>query len=163
MRFRNEWVIQHPMSALALVTLFLTLPITHFNSSEQQRAFRPYGFYFIQDQVPKGFQNVDTIQYWLPQRETSGPDDTPRLAGVNLVGGIRYRFSTITVNRKNFSFVTKKVRGVHYSFTGRFLRTNFLNDELNEERAVARGTIVRYKNDIKVAQATITLSYWSGT
>ena len=113
--------------------------------------------------MPKDFQNVDTIQYWLPESETSDPDATPRLAGVNLVGGTRYHFATITVNRKNFSFVTKKVRGVHYSFSGRFLRTNFLNDELNEETAVARGTIVKYKNDIKMAQANITLSYWSGT
>ena len=151
------------MIALALVTLLLPLPTTHFNSSEQQRAFRPYGYYFIQGRVPKGFQNVDTIQYWLPEVESNDPDASPRLAGVNLVGGTRYRFATISVNRKNFSFVTKQLRGVHYSFSGRFLRTDFLNDELNEETKVARGTLVKYQNDIKVAQASVTLSYFSGT
>ena len=148
------------MIALALLTLLLPFPI---DSSEQQRAFRPYGYYFIQGRVPKGFQNVDTIQYWLPEVETNDPDASPRLAGVNLVGGTRHRFATISVNRKNFSFVTKKVRGLHYSFSGRFLRTDFLNDELNEEKAVARGTLVKYKNDIRVAQASVTLSYFSGT
>ena len=151
------------MIAFALITLLLPLPITHFNSSEQRRAFRPYGYYFFDGRVPKDLQNVDSIQYWLPRMESSGVDDSPRLTGVNLVGGARYRFATITVNRKNFSFVTKKVRGVHYSFSGRFLRTDFLNDELNEERAVARGTFVKYKNDVKIAQANVTLSYFSGT
>lgn len=152
------------MLALALITLLLPLPITHFNSTEQQRSFRPYGYYFIQGRVPKGFQNVDTIEYWLPQMETSGlNDDSRRLAGVNLVGGRRHKFATITVNRRSFSFVTKKIGGVHYSFSGRFLRTDFYNDELEEERAVARGTFVKYKNDVKVAEATVTLSYFSGT
>ena len=151
------------MIALALIALLLPLPITDFNSSQQKKAFRPYGYYFIQDRVPKGFQNIDTIQYWLPPMETSGLDESTRLAGVNLVGNTRHRFATITVNWKNFSFVTKKVRGVHYSFSGRFLRSNFLNDELNEERAVARGTIVKYKNDVMIARANITLSYFSGT
>lgn len=150
------------MIALALIILLIPLPFTD-NSSQQRKSFRPYGYYFIQGRAPKGFQNIDTIQYWLPQMETSGLDESRRLAGVNLVGNTRYRFATITVNRKNFSFLTKKVGGVHYSFSGRFLRTNFLNDELNEEIAVARGTIVKYKHDIKVAQANITLSYWSGT
>ena len=151
------------MIAFALITLLLPLSVTHSDSSQQQRAFRPYGYYFIQGRVPKGFQNIDTIQYWLPRIETSGLDDSLRLAGVNLVGNTRYRFATITVNRKNFSFVTKKIKGVHYSFSGRFLRTDFLNDELKEERAVVRGTLVKYKNDTRVAQANITLSYFSGT
>ena len=151
------------MIKFALVVLSLTLPITHFNSSAQQRAFRPYGYYFIQGKAPKGFQNVDTIQYWLPSMESSGPDVSERLAGVNVVGGTRYRFATISVNRRNFSFTTKKVKGVHYTFSGRFLRTDFVNDELNEERAVARGTLVKYKDDVKIAEASVTLSYFSGT
>lgn len=151
------------MIHFAVVTLLLTLPITHSNSTEQQRAFRPYGYYFIQSKGPKGFRNIDSIQYWLPSMESSGPDVSERLAGVNLVGGTRYRFATISVNRKNFSFVTKKVNGVHYSFSGRFLRTDFLNDELSEEKAVVRGTLVKYKNDLRITQANVTLSYFSGT
>ena len=151
------------MIAFALIAVLLTPPLTHLNPNEQQKAFRPYGYYFIQGKKPKGFQNIDDIQYWLRSHESSGPDVSERLAGVNLVGGPRYRFATITVNRKSFLFVTRKVKGVHYSFSGRFLRTDFLNDELNEEKAVVRGTLVKYKNGVIVAQATVTLSYFSGT
>lgn len=148
------------MINLVSIALLLTLPIS---SGQKRETFRPYGYYFIQGKAPKGFQNVDTIQYWLRSQESSGPDVSERLAGVNLAGGIRYRFDTITVNRNNFSFVTRKVKGVHYSFAGRFLRTDFLNDELEEERAVARGTLIKYKNDVVAAQANVTLSYFSGT
>jgi len=151
------------MIRFVLVALSLALPINHFSSGQKQNAFRPYGYYFIQGKAPKGFQDVDTIQYWTSAQESSGPDVSERLAGVNVMGGTRYRFATIWVNRKNFSFITKKVHGVHYTFSGRFLRTNFLNEQLNEEKAVVRVTLVRYKNDIKVAQANITLSYFSGT
>lgn len=149
------------MIRLALIALSLIFPVSHFSLGQTQRAFLPYGYYSIQGEAPKGFQNIDSIQYW--RQDSSGPDVSERLSGVNLVGGTRYRFAAITVNRKNFSFTTRKVNGVHYSFSGRFLRTDFLDDELTEEKAVARGTLVKYKNGIRVARANITLSYFAGT
>ena len=151
------------MTRIALIALLVTLPISHYSVGQTQKAFRPYGYYFIQGEAPKGFENIDTIQYWLPSQESSDPDASQRLAGVNLIGGTRYRFSKIAVNRKTFAFITKKVNGVHYSFSGRFLRTDFINDRLDDEKSVIRGTLIKHKNDITVAHANITLSYFSGT
>lgn len=151
------------MIKVAALTFALALSINHHCFTQEQERFLPYGYYSIEGEVPAAFKEIDTIQHWLPRQESSGPDVSERLAGVHVLGGVRYRFTMIKANRKGFSFTTRKVKGVHYSFSGRFLRTDFVNDELTEERAVAKGTLVKFKNGVRVARATILLSFFSGT
>lgn len=128
-----------------------------------QKAFRPYGYYSLVGPHPKGFESFDTIQYWRREDEQSGPDISERLSGVNERGGTRYRYRTISVNRQRFVFTTAKVRGISYSFAGRFLRTDFVDADMNFDKPVLEGRLTRYRNGKKVAEATVRLSYFAGT
>lgn len=128
-----------------------------------QKAFRPYGYYSLVGTHPKGFEKFDTIQYWRKDQEQSGPDISERLAGVTADEGVLYRYATISVNRRKFVFTTVKVKGVSYSFAGRFLRTDFVNADMDFDKPVLVGTLNKYRNGRKVAGASVKLSYFAGT
>jgi hypothetical protein len=128
-----------------------------------QTPFRPYGYYSLVGAHPKGLEDFDTIQYWRKEDEQSGPDISERLSGVNERGGTRYRYSTISINRRRFVFTTVKVKGTSYSFAGRFLRTDFVNADMDFDKPVLAGRLVKYRNGKKVAEANVRLSYFAGT
>lgn len=136
-----------------------TVPLAISN----QKEFRPYGYFSMIGNPPRGFGNFDSIQYWMKSVEQSGPDISERLSGVNVRRGIVYRYSTISVNRKIFSFTTKQIKGISYSFIGRFLRTDFVESEYEPNRPVLKGTLKKYKNGKKIAEAKTKFSYFAGT
>jgi hypothetical protein len=128
-----------------------------------QKAFRPYGYYSLVGNHPAGFKNFDTIQYWSKRDEQSGPDISERFSGVIADEGAHYRYSTISITRRQFVFNTVKVKGISYSFNGRFLRTDFVNAEMDFDKPVLVGNLRKYRNGRKVAEANVKLSYFAGT
>ncbi len=128
-----------------------------------QKAFRPYGYFSLVGTHPKGLENFDTIQYWRKDQEQSGPDISERLSGVTADEGVLYRYSTISITRRKFIFTTVKVKGISYSFSGRFLRTDFVNADMDFDKPVVVGTLSKYRNGKRVAQANVKLSYFAGT
>ena len=156
-----------------LIACFLSTMVTPVGARETvlrasrpfviQKAFRPYGYYSLVGSHPGGFKSFDTIQYWRRQDEQSGPDISERFSGVHADEGVRYRYANISVTRRQFVFTTRAVKGISYSFSGRFLRTDFVNTELNFDRPVLVGKLIKYRNGKKVAEANIKLSYFAGT
>lgn len=128
-----------------------------------QKAFRPYGYFSLVGKPPAEFKNFDTIQYWSREDEQTGPDISSRMSGVNETGGVVYRYATISITRQAFVFTTKSVRGISYKFSGRFLRSDFVGAEMNFERPVLVGTLSKYRNGKRVAEAAVKLGYFAGT
>ena len=129
-----------------------------------QQAFRPYGYFsLVERQPPRGFENFDTIQYWRKDQEQTGPDISERTAGVNERGGVVYKYATVSVTRQKFVFTTAKVKGISYAFSGRFLRSDFVGADLDLDKPVLVGTLTKYKNGRRVAEANVRLSYFAGT
>lgn len=158
--------------ALSIISLLIMVSVSPgagsqiLSSSRQlfvQKSFRPYGYYSLVGAHPRGFENFDTIQYWRKQDEQSGPDISDRLSGVTADEGVLYRYRTITINRRGFAFTTRVVKGTSYSFNGRFLRTDFVNTELDFDKPVLAGTLTKYRRGKKVAEADVKLSYFAGT
>jgi len=129
----------------------------------QQKPFRPYGYFSLVGKPPRGFENLDTIQYWRRDQEQTGPDISDRTSGVNETGGVVYKYATISITRQKFVFTTTKVKGISYTFTGRFLRSDFVFSEMGLEKPVLVGTLGKYKNGKRVAGAVVKLSYFAGT
>jgi len=160
------------LPALSIISLLIMLSVSTGAASQLpytsrqlfiQKPFRPYGYYSLVGAHPKGFENFDTIQYWRKEDEQSGPDISERLSGVTADKGVLYRYRTITINRRSFVFTTRVVKGTSYSFTGRFLRTDFVNSELDFDKPVLLGTLTKYRRGKKVAEAQVKLSYFAGT
>ncbi len=128
-----------------------------------QTAFRPYGYFSLVGKLPRGFENFDTIQYWRKEDEQAGPDISERTSGVNETGGVVYKYATISITRRKFVFTTTKVKGISYNFSGRFLRSDFVDGEMDLDKPVLVGTLGKYKNGKRVAEAVVKFSYFAGT
>ena len=141
------------------VFIFLLLCVTASPASTQrkQARFDPDGSFWIHGTPPPEFSDFDSINL-----------NAKRLRYLNdpglLMRTTRYRYKTLTVKRDNFSFTTMTVRGIFYTFSGRFLKGGVYGaGDLDDETPVLEGTLTRFRNGKKVAEANLKFVYFGGT
>ena len=125
----------------------------------QNRArFDPDGSFWIHEEAPNEFSEVSAINLNAKKlRRLPSP-------GLQITDSTNYRFKTLSVKRDNFTFTTVALKGVSYSFSGKFLKGgNFAATALNDEVPVMEGTLTRYSNGKKVAEAKLKFIYFGGT
>jgi len=139
--------------------IFLLLCLTASPASTQRKQVRfdPDGSLWIHGAPPPEFSDFDSINL-----------NAKRLRYLNdpglLMRTTRYRYKTLTVKRDNFSFTTMTVRGIFYTFSGRFLKGGvFGAGDLDDETPVLEGTLTRFRNGKKVAEANLKFVYFGGT
>lgn len=139
------------LSALICVLLFSA--VTH-----AQTRFDPDGSFWIHGEPPAEFSEVSAINL-NAKRLRRLPAQ-----GLQVTDGTTYRFKTATVLRNKFTFTTLALKGVSYSFSGKFLKGgNFAATALNDEVPVMEGTITKYRDGKKVAEAKLKFIYFGGT
>ena len=109
-------------------------------------------------QAPSGFSDFSAINLnarrvrWLPS------------PGLQLNNGRTFRFQQLTVKRKKFTFITTQVRGVSYSFSGRFLKSGvFAETVLDDQSPVLEGVLTKFVSGKKVAETKLQFGYFGGT
>src|ERR1044072_3130099 len=86
---------------------------------------------------------------------------SPRL---QLNNGTTYRFKTLNAQRDNFTFTTLSIRGVSYSFAVKFLKGGvYASGILDDETPVLEGTLTKFRDGKKVAEANLKFVYFGGT
>jgi len=84
--------------------------------------------------------------------------------GLQLNNGTSYRFKTLNVKRDNFTFTTMSIRGVSYSFAGKFLKGGvYASGILDDETPVLEGTLTKFRDGKKIAEANLKFVYFGGT
>jgi hypothetical protein len=141
------------------VFIFLLLCVTASPASTQSKQVRfdPDGSFWIHGAPPPEFSDFDSINL-----------NAKRLRYLNdpglMMRTTRYRYKTLTVKRDNFSFTTMTVRGIFYTFSGRFLTGGVYGaGDLDDETPVLEGTLTRFRNGKKVAEANLKFVYFGGT
>ena len=119
--------------------------------------FDPDGSFWIHGTPPPEFSDFDSINL-----------NAKRLRYLNPPGLVmrttRYRYKTLTVQRDNFTFTTMTVRGIFYTFSGKFLKGGVYGAaNLDDETPVLEGTLTRFRNGKKVAEANLKFVYFGGT
>ena len=85
-------------------------------------------------------------------------------AGLQLINGTTYRFKTLNVKQNNFTFTTVALKGVSYSFSGKFLKGGvYSSGILDDETPVLEGTLTKFRNGEKLAEAKLKFVYFGGT
>ena len=85
-------------------------------------------------------------------------------AGLQLINGTTYRFKTLNVKQNNFTFTTVALKGVSYSFSGKFLKGGvYSSGILDDETPVLVGTLTKFRNGQKQAEAKLKFVYFGGT
>ena len=68
------------------------------------------------------------------------------------------------MKRDNFTFTTLPAAGVSYSFAGKFLKGgNFAATWMGEEDPILEGTLTKFRDGKKVAEAKLKFMYFGGT
>ena len=144
------------------LSIFLLLCVAvapGFTQRKQSTArFDPDGSFWIHGTPPNGFSDFGGINLNAKRlRRLPSP-------GVQTNDGTTYRFKTLTVKRDNFTFTTMVVRGVSYSFAGKFLKGGVYGaGDLDDETPVLEGTLTKFRGGKKVVEANLKFVYFGGT
>lgn len=123
-----------------------------------QERFDPNGSFWIIGDAPSGFSDFSAINL-NARRVRRLPS-----AGLQLKNGKSFRFQQLTVKPEKFAFVTTQVRGVSYSFSGRFLKGGVFSETvLDDQSPVLEGVLTKLVSGKKVAEAKLQFSYFGGT
>ncbi len=77
--------------------------------------------------------------------------------------GARYKFATVSVTEERLKFTTVRLRGVSYSFDGRFLgRGDFPGQFTGYGMVMLEGTLTKYQGGKKVAEVNSPFLYYPG-
>jgi hypothetical protein len=149
-----------PCATLRLcVSIFVLLCLTSASFSQRGR-FDPDGSFWLQDGTtpPAEFSDFSAINL-NAKRSRQLPSQ-----GLQLNNGTTYRFKTLTVKRDNFTFTTMTLRGVSYSFSGKFLKGGVYGaGDLDDQTPVLEGTLTKFRDGKKVAEANLKFVYFGGT
>jgi hypothetical protein len=139
-----------PLRLCVVILLLATAAYT-------QSRFDPDGSFWLLDQ-PTEFSEFGAINLNAKKlRRLPSP-------GLQLNDGTNFRYKTLTVKKNNFTFTTVTRRGIYYTFSGRFLKGGvFALTELNDESPILEGTLTRYRDGKKVAEAKLRFTYFGGT
>jgi len=156
--------IDHPETRVAplrrCVSIFFICLLTCTATLAQKNVVRfdPDGSFWILEKAPPEFSEFGAINL-NAKRSRQLP-----VQGFELNNGKRLRFKTLTVKRDNFSFTTVTLNGVSYAFSGKFLKGGvFSAGDLDDTIPVLKGTLTRFRNGQKDAEAQLTFSYFGGT
>lgn len=126
----------------------------------QSGRFDPDGSFWLKDGTtpPTEFSDFSAINLNAKRlRRLPSP-------GLQLNNGTTYRFKTLNVKRDNFTFTTMMLRGVSYSFAGKFLKGGvYASGILDEDTPVLEGTLTKFRDGRKVAETNLKLVYFGGT
>ena len=146
-----------PFGPLRLcVSIFLLLCLVCPVLSQRGR-FDPDGTFWIHGDKPADFSEFDSINLNAKRARRLG---SPGLRTQTSF----YRYKTLNVKRDNFTFTTIALRGVSYSFAGKFLKDGvYAAGDLDEETPVLEGTLTKFRDGKKVAEANLKFTYFGGT
>jgi hypothetical protein len=139
---------------LTSILVFAALPALAQKSAAR---FDPDGTFWILGDTPPEFSEFSAINL-NAKRSRQLP-----IQGLELSNGKRLRFKTLIVKRDNFSFTTVELAGVSYAFSGKFLKGGVYYSYLDDTIPALEGTLTKFRNGQKVAEAKLTFSYFGGT
>jgi hypothetical protein len=146
-----------PLRGCVSILLLLSLTLPALSQTKPTR-FDPDGSFWIHGTPPDDFSEFGAINL-NAKRSRNLP-----MAGLETNKAKRYSFKTLNVKRENFTFTTVTVGGIYYSFAGKFLKGGvYVSGILDDETPVLEGTLTRFRDGKKVAEAKLQFVYFGGT
>ena len=138
--------------------LFLLSLISSPTFSQRPARFDPDGSFWLKGAPPDDFSEFSGINL-NAKKSRNLPQP-----GLETNKGTRYRFKALSVKQERFTFTTMTVAGVSYSFSGRFLKGGvYSSGILDDETPVLEGTLTKFRDGNKVAEAKLKFVYFGGT
>jgi hypothetical protein len=140
--------------------IFLSVTIWLPALSQNKTRFDPDGSFWVHESTPPPNEFSDFGGINLNAKKLRRLPS----AGLQLVNGTTFRFKTLNVKQNKFTFTTVALKGVSYTFTGRFLKGGvYSSGILDDATPVLEGTLRKFRNGQKVAEAKLRFVYFGGT
>ena len=145
------------LTVVSIVALLLAAWAVAPGQTKSTR-FDPSGAFWISGEPPTDFSDFSAINLNMRQLRRLPT------SGLQLNDGTSFRFKTIVVKQSNFTFTTVTLKGVYYTFSGKFLKGgDFAATWQGEETPVLEGTLTKFKDGKKAADAKLKFIYFGGT
>lgn len=119
-----------------------------------------FGYYTI-EKATKAFSDISEIHLAGEYGETQNPPDYGRIRMLARKAK-DYVLNKPNLDGKNFTFTTKAVNGISYSFTGTFVQLGNFPEERPEGKVLLKGTLTKMKGKTKLASGKFSFSYSGG-
>jgi hypothetical protein len=144
------------VSFFLVAVVFISATIVTQAQRKTQR-FNPDGSFWILGDAPNGFKDFAGFNL------NAGRDRYLPRAGVDLTNGRHLNFKTVTATSQKLTFTTVALRGVVYSFEGKFLKDGIFKQQDLMDVPVLEGTLVKIVNGKKAAESKLKFTYFAGT
>ncbi|MCY7374798.1 MAG: hypothetical protein LH472_02350 [Pyrinomonadaceae bacterium] len=131
---------------------------------DEAAKFDAEGFYYIADKTPKGFENFEHFNITNKNYRTENEDEygKPIAPGGFVLTKKEFKFTKISIGGEQIQFETERLKGISYSFTGRFIETrNFVYLEPEETEKVVEGKFIKRRNGVKIAESEVKLGWFA--
>jgi hypothetical protein len=120
-----------------------------------QCPFGPSGYFYAKETPTAGFEDFDHLTLWGKSKKS---DRSPRPGVYTARGGV-YEFRAL--QNWPFEFTTAAVKGISYSFTGKFRMVCIFEEEVrtHPEEVFAEGQLLKFENGNKVAETPVRFTY----
>lgn len=145
---------------ISLTSLLLLVSCAPTVAQKKVERFDPDGSFWLHESTPPPAEFSDFGGINLNAKKLRRLPS----AGLQLINGPSFRFKTLNVRQNNFTFTTVALKGVSYSFSGRFLKGGvYSSGILDDETPVLEGTLTKFRNGQKLAKAKFKFVYFGGT
>jgi len=155
-------LLNYTLAAIGALVLIFAPSINIFPASLNQWPFDPSGNFYPKEKLPEDLNDFSHVAIL----RNYNPDWAIPLPGVYNIKGEVYRFSSLNTSATHdlrrilFEFTTVQIGGYKYKFAGEFLNNHIFEDYVKDpNEVVARGVLIKYKRDEKVAEATVEFTY----
>jgi len=122
------------------------------------------GYYTLDGKITKAFADISEL--FLATGDVRGGKfvKVPLYGFIRLATRAKMDFYLVkpTLTGKNFTFTTKKIKGVSYEFSGTFTKLGNFPDIRPEEAGLLKEHLVKLLNDNKVAEIDASFTYSAG-
>jgi hypothetical protein len=143
-----------------LVVSIVALLLANWSAvpGQTRSRFDPSGAFWISGEPPADFSDFSAINLNIRQLRRLPT------SGLQLNDGTAFRFKTVVAKQSSFTFTTVTLKGVYYTFSGKFLKGgDFAATWQGEEDPVLEGTLTKFKDGKKAADAKLKFIYFGGT
>src|ERR1044071_8422448 len=109
-------MVKRTFLASLLVLSLVSIPVL---AQKKTARFDPDGSFWLHESTPQPPEFSDFGGINLNAKKLRRLPS----AGLQLINGTTYRFKTLNVKQNNFTFTTVMLKGISYTFSGRFLKS----------------------------------------
>jgi hypothetical protein len=139
------------------------VPESASEANTETPEFDAEGYYYIAHETPKGFEEFVSFSVINKNYESEDEDKYGKLMAPK--GSVQaekeFKFSRISIGNGQIQFETERIRGISYSFTGRFIETrNFIHLEAGEVEKVLEGRLIKKRKGKTIVERDVKFGWF---